>query len=56
MLQVKKEDGSYILCDRVSWEEEKESELVTVYKNGELTKEYTLTEIRERLNKEKRKQ
>ncbi len=50
LLQVKKEDDGYVLHDKVSWAEEKDSELKTVFKNGKLVKEFSLTEIRERLN------
>ncbi|MFT3946219.1 MAG: nicotinate phosphoribosyltransferase [Agriterribacter sp.] len=50
LLQVKNINGTYTLFDKVSWKQEKESELQTVYKNGKLTKEYTLAEIRKRLN------
>lgn len=49
LLQVKKENGRYILYDKVSWEEEQESELKTVFKDGKLTKEFTLAEIRNTL-------
>lgn len=49
LLQVKEINGEYILNDKVSWEAEKESELKTVFKNGKLVKEYSLQEIRERL-------
>ncbi|RZK61235.1 MAG: nicotinate phosphoribosyltransferase, partial [Pedobacter sp.] len=49
LLQVKKGNGKYILYDKVSWEEEADSELVTVYKNGKIIKEYSLEEIRMRL-------
>ncbi|HLK27038.1 MAG TPA: nicotinate phosphoribosyltransferase [Puia sp.] len=50
LLQVRKENGKYILHDKASWEEEKENELQTVFKNGVLVKEYSLKEIREKLN------
>jgi nicotinamide phosphoribosyltransferase len=50
LLQVKKENGKYILYDKVSWEAEKDSELQTVFKDGVITKEFSLAEIRERLN------
>jgi len=49
LLQVKKENGRYVLYDRVTWEQEADSELTTVFKNGEIIKEYTLAEIRARL-------
>lgn len=50
LLQVKKENGSYVLIDKVSWEEEQQSELKTVFKDGKLVKEYSLQEIRTKLN------
>jgi len=49
LLQVKKMNGKFILNDKVNWEQEKESELITVFKDGKLVKEYSLGEIRERL-------
>jgi nicotinamide phosphoribosyltransferase len=48
-LQVKENDGKYILHEQVSWEAERDSELRTVFKDGKIIKEYTLKEIRERL-------
>jgi len=51
LLQVKKENGRFVLNDKVSWQEENDSELKTVFKNGVLIKEYSLAEIRERLLK-----
>jgi len=49
LLQVKKTNDKYILKDKVSWADEKDSELITVFKNGKLVKEYSLREIRQRL-------
>jgi len=49
LLCVKKENGKYELYDKVGWEEEKESELRTVFKDGILIKEYSLKEIRKTL-------
>jgi nicotinamide phosphoribosyltransferase len=46
LLQVKKQNGKYVLYDKVSWEEEKQSELKTVFKDGKLVKDFTLKEIR----------
>ncbi|HLP37089.1 nicotinate phosphoribosyltransferase [Lacibacter sp.] len=51
LLQVKKENGSYVLIDKVGWEEEQQSELKTVFKDGNLVKEWTLGEIRERIQR-----
>lgn len=49
LLCVKMEDGKYVLYDKVSWDEEKTGELKTVFKDGQLMKEWSLKEIRERL-------
>lgn len=49
LLSVKKENGTFILKDKVSWQEEKESELKTVFLNGKITKEFSLQEIRDNL-------
>ena len=46
LLCVIKEDNEYKLVDKVTWKEEQESELKTVFKNGKLIKDWTLTEIR----------
>lgn len=51
LLQVKKQDEHYILNEQVSWKEENDSELKTIYKNGKLVKDYTFEEIRNNLNK-----
>lgn len=44
------ENGELAMTDRASRIQEEKGELQTVYKNGVLTKEVTLTEIRERLS------
>lgn len=41
--------SNYILKDRVSWEEEGQGELITIYENGNFQNLSTLTEIRTRL-------
>lgn len=46
LLNVQKENGRFVLYDKVSWAEEKQSELKTVFKDGKITKEFTLAEIR----------
>jgi nicotinamide phosphoribosyltransferase len=51
LLCVKEENNKYVLHDNVSWAEEKQGALVTVFKDGKLAKEYSLREIRERLAK-----
>ena len=50
LLQVMKENGKYTLKDRVSWTEEKQSELKTVFKDGKLLTEFSLNDIRQRLD------
>lgn len=43
------ETGEYSLIDNVSWEEEKESELKTIYLNGEFINEITYDQVKARL-------
>lgn len=50
LLKVYKEYGGIKLKDRCNWEEEGEGLLKTIYKDGVMQNETTLTEIRERLN------
>lgn len=49
LLQVKKEHGKYVLYDQVDWTHEQDSELKTVFKNGQLLCETSLSEIRSRV-------
>jgi nicotinamide phosphoribosyltransferase len=49
LLSVKKENNKFVLQDKVSWNEEKNSDLKTVFLNGKIIKEFTLQEIRENL-------
>lgn len=42
-------EGDIVLHDKVSWEEEKEGILKTIYKDGKFYNETTLTEIKNRL-------
>ncbi len=46
---IKDDNGKYSLQDKVSWEQEKTGELKTIFKDGELIKDYTLAEIRKTL-------
>jgi len=46
LLKVKKENNRFVLYDKVSWEEEAQSELKTVFKDGKIIKEFSLAEIR----------
>lgn len=50
LLTVNKENGVYKLADRVDWEQESESELITVFRDGKLIKEYSLKEIRDNIS------
>jgi nicotinamide phosphoribosyltransferase len=52
LLQVIEENGKYVLRDHVSREEEQQSELKTVFRDGVLVREYTLAEIRGRVKHE----
>jgi len=49
LLQVKKENGKYVLVDKADWQQEKNSDLKTIFKDGNLVKEYSLAEIRKEL-------
>lgn len=48
MMLTKDENGKFITVDQCSEEEEKLGFLETVFKDGKIVKEYTLSEIRER--------
>ena len=50
LLQVIEVDREFILKDQVTPKEEESGELVTIFEDGKIVKEYTLTEIKERLN------
>ena len=54
LLQVKIENEKFVLVDSVTWKEEKQGELKTVFKNGKLVKEFTLNEIRQRLDENRK--
>jgi nicotinamide phosphoribosyltransferase len=49
LLRVDYIDGNYVMEDQVSWDEEAKGALVTVFKDGKMYNECSLTEIRERL-------
>jgi nicotinamide phosphoribosyltransferase len=49
LLRVEKEGDDYVLYDQQTIEQEKQGELTTVFKDGELLVDHTLTEIRNRL-------
>lgn len=50
LLRVDLVDGEYILKDQCTPEEEAGGELQTVFENGQITKEWSLSEIRARIN------
>lgn len=49
MKLIKNEDGTFTTLDQVNEQEEKEGELTTVFLNGKVVKEYTLSELRDTL-------
>lgn len=49
LLRVEKEGDDYVLYDQQTTEQEKQGELKTVFKDGQLVKTTTLSEIRQRL-------
>lgn len=50
LIKVVQADKTYIAVDRVSEEDEKTGCLETVFKDGVLLKDYSLKEIRERID------
>lgn len=54
LLKIIKNDlGKYELHDRVTIKEESNGEMITVFENGKLIKEYSLTEVRDNLKHSK---
>lgn len=49
LIKIEKTEGGYIMKDQVSWEEEQQGELKEVFKDGELSINDTLQEIRNRV-------
>lgn len=49
LLHVAKENGKFVLYDKVSWIKEAQGELQTVFSDGKLIKDWTLAEIRNNL-------
>ena len=49
LLQVTRDEDGYQLKDKVSWEQENQGELKTIYLDGKLMNSVTLTDIREKL-------
>ncbi|MNU89779.1 putative nicotinate phosphoribosyltransferase [compost metagenome] len=54
LLSVSKENGVLVLKDECTWEEEKQGLLQTVFENGQLLNEQSLSVIRKRLEEELR--
>ncbi len=52
LLCVHEKGGGLLLQDECSWEEEKKGLLQTVFENGKLLNEQSLSEIRKRINKQ----
>ena len=52
LLRVEKENGHYVLYDQQTSEQENQGELEVVFEDGNLIKEYKLSEIRARLDQE----
>lgn len=44
-------NSEYVLQDNCTWKEESQGLLQTIYENGNFFNQTTLTEIRERINK-----
>ena len=51
LMKITSENGTFVLHDNVSWEEEKTGELKEVYRDGKLLIDQKLSEIRERARK-----
>ncbi len=51
LMKVVLSEGKYELIDQVSWEEENKGELKEVFRDGKMTLETSLAEIRERIGK-----
>lgn len=49
LLRVDKINGEFTLKDQCTWEEESGGELIPVFENGKLLKDYSLTEVRNNL-------
>ena len=46
LMKIIKENRNYKLIDQVTWEEENEGELIEIFRDGELIRDYSLKEIR----------
>jgi len=52
LMQVTEVDGKLVMKDQCTWEEEKQGLLQTVFENGKMVKEQSLSEIRNRINEQ----
>lgn len=50
LLKIVKEGSTYVCKDQVTWEEEQEGELRTIFKDGDFKNVTTLTDIRKKLS------
>lgn len=50
LVWVSKENGKYVPQDEGTWEQEKGGYLDTIFKDGKLWREHTLSDIRKRIN------
>lgn len=51
LMQVTEKDGVLVMKDQCTWEEEKQGLLQTVFENGKIVKEQSLSDIRAHINK-----
>ena len=49
LMKITHENGAYKLTDNVGWEDEKQGELVEIFRDGKLVVDWTLNEIREKM-------
>ncbi len=52
LMQVTETNGTLVMKDQCTWEEEKQGMLQTVFENGKIINEQSLAEIRSRINKQ----
>lgn len=52
LMQVTEQKGKLVMKDQCTWEEEKQGLLQTVFENGKVLNEQSLSEIRARINKQ----
>ena len=49
LIKITKENGQYVLHDRVSWEEERKGELKEVFRDGKVLVDEKLSDVRNRV-------